>query len=343
MLEVWSGDRRDDGGVNGEMFMPYATTRDATRLYYEEAGSGSPILFVHEFAADYASWELQMRYLSRRHRCITYSARGYTPSDTPPGETFTTDNFRDDALAVLDHLGIKQAHFVGLSMGAYSALQVGLHRPERALSLTLAGFGTGSEPATIAAFRDSTQKNAQVFEKLGSAEAAKIYGKSPNRIPFGIKDPRGFAEFMAALARHDAQGSAHTQRGFQGRRPSVYDFEDGLRRLTLPVLVIVGDEDDPCIQPSLFLKRKIAASGLAMFPKTGHVVNLEEPALFNATLERFLTFAERSGLAARDRLRGVPCGSKRRPRPASASDYSYGENKNDQDKIQFRARRPLHG
>jgi 3-oxoadipate enol-lactonase len=282
------------------MFMPYATTRDATRLYYEEAGSGSPILFVHEFAADYASWEPQMRYLSRRHRCITYSARGYTPSETPAGDAFTYQHFRDDALAVLDHLGIEAAHLVGLSMGAYSALQVGLEYPERVKSLTLAGIGTGSDPAEILKFRENNQRNALVFETQGSAEAAKIYGKSPNRIPFGIKDPRGFAEFMAALARHDAQGSAHTQRGFQGRRPPVYDFEDGLRRLTLPVLIIVGDEDDPCIQPSLFLKRKIAASGLAMFPKTGHVVNLEEPALFNATLERFLALAEAGRWPARD-------------------------------------------
>jgi 3-oxoadipate enol-lactonase len=271
-----------------------------TRLYYEEAGSGSPILFVHEFAADYASWEPQMRYLSRRHRCIAYSARGYRPSGTPAGDAFTYQHFRDDALAVLDHLDIEQAHLVGLSMGAYSSLQVGLHRPERALSLTLAGIGTGSEPATIEAFREGTQKNALVFETQGSPAAAGIYGQSPNRIPFKIKDPRGFHEFMEALARHDAQGSAHTQRGFQGGRPSLYAFEDRLRRLTLPALVIVGDEDDACIQPSLFLKQNIPASGLAMFPKTGHVLNLEEPALFNETLERFLALAEAGRWPARD-------------------------------------------
>jgi proline iminopeptidase len=280
--------------------MSFVAAADGTPLYCEEAGSGSPILFVHEFAADYASWEPQMRYLSRRHRCIAYSARGYKPSETPAADTFTVENFRDDALAVLDGLGIERAHLVGLSMGAYSALQVGLHRPERALSLTLAGIGTGSAPDEIEAFRASTQRNAEAFETLGSAEAAKIYGKSPNRIAFGIKDPRGFAEFMAALARHDAQGSAHTQRGFQGTRPSIYTFEDNLRQLVMPVLIIVGDEDDPCIQPSLFLKRNIPASGLAMFAKTGHVVNLEEPALFNETLARFLALAEASRWPPRD-------------------------------------------
>ena len=280
--------------------MPYATARDTTRLYYEEAGSGSPILFVHEFAADYASWEPQMRYFARRHRCVTYSARGYTPSDTPAADSFTYQHFRDDALAVLDYLGIERAHLVGLSMGAYSSLQVGLHRPERVLSLTLAGIGTGSEPARIETFRESTQKNAHDFETLGSPEVARIYGRSPNRIPFKVKDPRGFQEFVDALSRHDAQGSAHTQRGFQGGRPSLYALEDQIRRLSLPVLVIVGDEDDACIEPSLFLKTHVPASGLAMFPKTGHILNLEEPALFNETLARFLALAEAGRWPPRD-------------------------------------------
>jgi 3-oxoadipate enol-lactonase len=266
----------------------------------EEAGTGSPILFLHEFAADYASWEPQLRYFSRRHRCIAYSARGYTPSETPAADAFTYQHFRDDALAVLDHLGIEAAHLVGLSMGAYSSLQVGLISPERVLSLTLAGVGSGSEPAHIEAFRESAQRNARDFETLGSPEVAKTYGQSPNRIAFKVKDPRGFVEFMAALARHDAQGSAHTQRGFQGGRPSLYAFEEHIRRLTLPVLIVVGDEDDACIEPSLFLKQNIPASGLAMFPKTGHVLNLEEPALFNETLQRFLALAEADRWPPRD-------------------------------------------
>jgi 3-oxoadipate enol-lactonase len=289
-----------DVGADQEIVMPYATARDSTRLYYEEAGTGSPILFLHEFAADYASWEPQLRYFSRRHRCIAYSARGYTPSETPAADAFTYQHFRDDALAVLDHLGIEAAHLVGLSMGAYSSLQVGLISPERVLSLTLAGVGSGSEPAHIEAFRENALRNARDFETLGSPEVARTYGQSPNRIAFKVKDPRGFVEFMAALARHDAQGSAHTQRGFQGGRPSLYAFEEHIRRLTLPVLIVVGDEDDACIEPSLFLKQNIPASGLAMFPKTGHVLNLEEPALFNETLERFLALAEADRWPPRD-------------------------------------------
>ena len=206
--------------------MPHATAKDTTRLYYEEAGSGTPILFVHEFAADYASWEPQMRYFSRGHRCIAYSARGYTPSDVPSGETFTYENFRDDALAVLDHLKIERAHLVGLSMGAYSSLQIGLNAPQRALSMTLAGVGSGSELENLEAWRKQCRANAEQFETLGSAEVAKVTREAPSRIPFLVKDPRGHADFYAALARHDSKGSANTMRGFQGGRPSIYTLTD---------------------------------------------------------------------------------------------------------------------
>jgi 3-oxoadipate enol-lactonase len=281
--------------------MPYATTSDRVRLYYEEVGSGTPIIFVHEFAADYASWEPQMRYFSRGHRCIAYSARGYTPSDVPTSaDAYSYDHFRADVIAVLDHLKIVKAHVVGLSMGAYSALQVGLRASDRALSLTLAGIGSGSERWFTPMFREQCQATAETFENLGSAEVAKLYGVGPGRVPFQVKDPRGFAAFAEALARHDAQGSANTMRGFQGARPSIYDFENDIRRMMLPTLMIVGDEDDLCIEPSLFLKQHVAASGLAMFPKTGHVVNLEEPALFNETLERFLSLVEAGRWPARD-------------------------------------------
>ena len=87
--------------------MPHAVAKDSVRLHYEEAGSGTPIIFLHEFAADHTNWEPQMRYFSRGHRCIAYSARGYTPSDVPPdAAVYTYEHFYTDALAVLDHLGI---------------------------------------------------------------------------------------------------------------------------------------------------------------------------------------------------------------------------------------------
>ena len=280
--------------------MPYASAHDGIRLHYEEAGSGTPILFVHEFAGDHRSWEPQMRYFSRRHRCIAYAARGYAPSDVPPAGAYTYEHFRDDVPAMLDHLGIDRAHLVGLSMGGYTVLHAGLMHPERALSLTLAGTGSGSPPEELAEFRQSAEATARRFETEGSGEIARTYGVGPTRVPFMVKDSRGFAEFCDALASHHAQGSAHVSRGFQGGRPSLYDFEDEIRALALPTLIIVGDEDDPCVAPGLFLKRTIAASGLAVFPKSGHTVNIEEPALFNQTVDSFLTLAEAGRWGPRD-------------------------------------------
>src|SRR3979409_593977 len=172
--------------------MPYAVTRDKVRLHYEEAGSGTPIIFLHEFAADHTNWEPQMRYFSRGHRCIAYSARGYTPSDVPPSsDVYTYQHFYTDALAVLDHLKIAKAHFVGLSMGSYSSLQIGLNAPERALSLTLAAVGAGSSLANLETCREQCKANGEQDEKIGAAEVAKATGEAPSRIPFLLKDPRG--------------------------------------------------------------------------------------------------------------------------------------------------------
>src|SRR4051794_17566601 len=231
--------------------MPYALTTDDVRLYFEEAGNGTPIIFLHEFAADHTNWEPQMRYFSRRHRCVAYSARGYAPSDVPPSaELYTYKHFYTDALAVLDHLGLAKAHFVGLSMGSYSSLQVALNAPERALSMTLAAVGSGSSLEDLDNFRKQCRANAEKYETIGSAAVAKATREAPRRIPVLLKDPPGHADFYTSLARHDAKGSANTMRSFQGGRPSIYTLTEMIKKVPTPALIICGDEDENCIEPS---------------------------------------------------------------------------------------------
>src|ERR1700738_2540995 len=281
--------------------MPYAVAHDNVRLYFEEAGSGTPIMFLHEFAAAHTHWEPPMRYFSRGHRCIAYSARGYTPSDVPPSkEVYTYKHFYSDALAVLDHLKIAKAHFIGLSMGSYSSLQIGLNNPDRALSPTLAGVGSASSLENLDAFREQCQANGEQYETIGAAEVAKVTRETPSRIPFLLKDPRGHADFYAALARHDSKGSANTMRSFQGGRPSIYTMTDAIRKVPTPTLIICGDEDDNCIEPSIFLKKHLPHAGLTFFPTPGHVLNLEEPALFNEMVERFIALVEAGRWPVRD-------------------------------------------
>lgn len=290
--------------------MPYAITQDNVRLYYEEVGQGTPILFVHEFASDHRGWEPQLRQFGKRYRCIAYSARGYTPSDVPADtKAYSYQHVMRDAVAVLDHLKIESAHFIGLSMGGYTSLQVALNSPKRVRSMVLAGAGSGSERWYTGEFHKHSRELGDMFEREGSARVAETYGMGPSRVPFLLKDPRGFAEFSRRLAEHDAGGSASTSRGFQGVRPSLYDFANDIRKLATPALIVVGDEDERCIEPSLFLKDTIPASGLVVLPKTGHVVNLEEPELFNLVVGDFLSRVEAGRWLARDpRTRGPKSG-----------------------------------
>ena len=264
--------------------MAYAVTSDEVKLYYEEVGHGTPILFVHEFAGDHRSWEKQLRAFGKRYRCVAYAARGYRPSDVPSDPAaYSYLHVMKDAVAVLDHLQIERAHLIGLSMGGYTALQVALNHPGRVRSLVLAGTGSGSERWYTADFH---------------------------------KRSRDLAEFSRQLAEHDARGSAHMSRGFQGERPSLYDFETEIRKLTMPALIVVGEEDERCIEPGLFLKDTIAASGLAILPKTGHAVNLEEPDLFNQLVGDFLARADSGSWLPRD-PRTAPKSSPKPPEPGN--------------------------
>ncbi len=97
------------------------------------------------------------------------------------------------------------------------------------------------------------------------------------------------------------------------QRPSLYDFETEIRKLTMPALIVVGDEDERCIEPGLFLKDTLAASGLAILPKTGHAVNLEEPDLFNQLVDDFLARADSGNWLPRDPRTRAPKSSPKPP------------------------------
>lgn len=262
--------------------MPHLTTDDGVRLYYEETGSGTPVVFVHEFAGDFRSYEPQVRYFCRRYRCIAYNARGYPPSDVPSEVSrYSQDRARDDIRAVLDALKIDKAHVVGISMGGFASLHFGIHYPKRALSIVVAGCGYGAEPDKRQQFQKEAETTAANLQAKGMAEVAPSYALGPTRVQFQNKDPRGWAEFAKQLGEHSTTGSANTLLGVQRHRPSLYDLKDALADMTVPTLIMTGDEDWPCLEPSLYLKRTIPTAALVIFPNTGHTLNIEEPALFN--------------------------------------------------------------
>ena len=269
--------------------MATITTDDGIRLYCEEAGEGVPMLFVHEFAGDLRSFEPQMRHFARRYRCVAFNARGYPPSEVPQAlSAYSQERARDDILAVLDGLSIQRAHIVGLSMGSLATLHFGLHYPHRALSLVLGGCGYGAEHSQREQFRTEAADFAACIDKQGMQKLAGEYGSGPTRVQFENKDPRGFAEFVEMLSQHSSLGSANTLRGVQMERPSLYDLQTSLAELRVPTLIMAGDEDEPCLTPSLYLKHTIPSAGLALLPNTGHTLNLEEPDLFHRLVDDFL-------------------------------------------------------
>lgn len=282
--------------------MAFLTTSDGVKLFWEETGSGRPIVFVHEFSGDYRSWELQVRYFSRRYRCITFNARGYPPSEVPDTlEKYSQRRAVDDIRDVLDHFKLDKAHIVGLSMGGFSALNFGIHYPERAISLVVGAAGFGAEPDKAEQFRQEVEIVAKRWEDEGAAKFAPIYGAGPGREQLEIKDPRGFKEFIAQLSEHSARGAAQTLRGVQMRRPSPFELAPQLEKMTVPTLIIHGDEDRPCLGTGAMMKRTIPSAGLMVFPKTGHTINLEEPGLFNQALQDFFTQVESGRWFLRDK------------------------------------------
>lgn len=280
--------------------MPYIDS-DGVRLYAEDTGSGTPIVWVHEFAADYRTWEGQVRRFARDYRCITYNARGYPPSDVPAsGEAYTYERHREDLRAVLDGFGIEAAHIVGLSMGAYAGLQFALRYPERVRSLLFASGGSGSAPDRREQYARDIREGAERMAREGMEAGADGVALGATRVQLLGKDPRGWAEFRGYLAGHSALGTSLTLRNYQALRPSLYDFEPELRRLDVPVLLAVGDEDDPVIEVNLFLKRVLPRAGLWVSPKTGHGINLEEPDAFHQMAQRFFGAVERGRWERRD-------------------------------------------
>jgi pimeloyl-ACP methyl ester carboxylesterase len=129
---------------------------------------------------------------------------------------------------------------------------------------------------------------------------ATRYAVGPARVQFQNKNPRGWAEFAAALGEHSALGAALTMRGVQAARPSLYRLREELAQVRTPVLLVAGDEDEGCLEAALMLKRTMGSSGLALLPRTGHTANLEEPDVFNWVVDRFLAAVGRGAWRPRD-------------------------------------------
>lgn len=280
--------------------MPHAQV-NGVKLYYEVTGDGPPIVFCHEFAGDYRSWQPQVEAFSDEYRCITYSHRGYPPSDVPEDvDSYTQEILVEDLRGLLDHLGLERAHVVGLSMGGNVALNFALTHPQRCLTTVVAGCGAGTVEREQ--FERDNDRVVKYLQTSGMAAFATMYAEGAARVTFKQKDHAGWELFREQLAEHSATGSALTMAGVIRHRPTIFALKDRMNQLTVPTLIVVGDEDEPCIEPGIFMKRQIATSGLVMLPQSGHTINLEEPALFNQVVRDFHSAVDAGTWATREEV-----------------------------------------
>ena len=264
---------------------------NGVELYYEDSGSGFPVVFCHEFAGDYRSWEPQVRAFGRLYRCVTYSQRGFPPSEVPDdASAYSQDELIEDLRGLVEHLGIAQAHFVGFSMGGSVVLNFALRYPQLCRSIAVVGTGAGS--TNRERFEQDIRDVVTLIRERGMRTFAATYTEGPTRQPFKRKDPYGWSVFRDQLAEHAADGQAYTMQGVMLRRPTIFSLESALRELDVPTLIAIGDEDEPCVDVAVFLKRTIPSAGLVILPQSGHAINLEEPATFNAAVLEFLRLVE---------------------------------------------------
>ena len=272
--------------------MPHASVNGIS-LHYEESGQGDAIVFAHEFSDDCRSFAGQVAHFAPRYRCVVYNARGFAPSEAPAAlDAYSQEQSVADMAGLIRHLGIGKVHVVGISMGSMTTLHFGLRHPEMARSLVICGTGPGDTARARARFEAEIEEFIADIETRGWPRVAEDYGLTDDRLRLRDKNPAAYAGFQERLAARAGNGPLHTLRRTVTGRPLLADLEHSLATMEVPTLIVTGDEDHVCIDTSLWLKRLLPAAGLSLFPKTGHAVNLEEPGLFNRTLDAFFAAVE---------------------------------------------------
>jgi pimeloyl-ACP methyl ester carboxylesterase len=274
--------------------MTLVPSRDGTKIYAESSGpeDGVPVVFVHELAGSCRSFDLQVAAWRDKYRCIVFNARGYPPSDVPPSvDLYSQGHAAADIGAVFDGFGLKDAHIIGVSMGSASTLQFAIRHPARTRSITLTSIGSGSDmkPGEFAAGMEAL---ATLTLGKGMRALAEHYAATPTRYRLKEKNPAEYKNFIDQLAAGSPLGITNTMRGVQEKRPPIYAYKDKIAALHVPTLVVLGAEDEPCVGPSHFLKETLPGAQLVVVTKTGHCVNLEEPALYNQRVMGFIEETE---------------------------------------------------
>jgi 3-oxoadipate enol-lactonase len=250
-------------------------------IAYDMAGSGPLVVFLHGIGGNRTNWYGQLEHFSNRFCAVTWDARGYGASNDSP-QTLKFSDFADDLLRLLDHCKAERAHLIGLSMGGMIVQDFYGRHPERVATLALVDTSSGFGGVPEAARRDFLARRLDPLEK----------GLTPVDIAPGVVEVL-VAKSASAAIREQLRGSLSALR-VEPYKQALHaivttDFRPVLPKITVPTLVIVGDED--IVTPpsaSEFLVKNIAGAALIKIPGAGHLTNIEKPEAFNAALGPFL-------------------------------------------------------
>lgn len=259
------------------------------QLFVEQRGSGSPIVFSHGLLWSGKMFAPQVAALCDRHRCVVYDHRGQGRSETPPERTITIESVTEDAIALIEALGIAPVHYVGLSMGGFVGMRIAARRPELVRSLVLLETAADPEP------RENLGKY-RALNALARLGLLRLVAPRVMRIMFGqsfLEDPARAHE----RERLRAELAANRRRIYRAVNGVLARAGVGheLGRIRCPTLVVHAAEDRAIARErALAMQRGIAGSELVLLPRGGHTATLEEPELVNRELVRFLERVEAS-------------------------------------------------
>ncbi len=270
--------------------MAYVRTDDRVRIYYEEHGSGTPLVLAYGIGGNAKMWDVNVPGLAARHRLILWEPRGHARSDSPADPAkYSFRRWALDLGAVLDHLGVRRAHVGGLSLGAGIATRFALAHPARVRSLVITNSSSASGlPLTWQNIVMRARSIEITLTQGMDAMAEFAMASNPNVSERVALDPDAKAEFYEEYRQLTPVGYANALRALL----AMDHITDALPRLRMPVLLVGGDRD-PSLGPMKVIHRKIRGSKLVVLSPASHFANRDQPEAWNRAVLDFLNRVDR--------------------------------------------------
>jgi len=259
-----------------------------TRLYYEIAGKGQPIVFIHGSFGDRRFWDFQISDLSKKYKVLRYDLRGFGKSALPKEEEVYRDC--DDLLALLNYLKIEKANICGLSYGSFIAIDFALAYPQKCLSLIpigprVAGDDLDDFKANSDSFKAIVAKTVDILKTVGKKEATDFLWKGDNTLSKSVQSAATREVLLKMGYEYSWWRHLHSSR-------REYAFPEAIKyldQIKMPTLVVTADFDVAiCKQVATTLKKEITGSELISIRNAGHLMNMDKPEQFNKALSKFI-------------------------------------------------------